>query len=300
MLTVGALLAMWWKKRMQLGPEDDEGEDETEFGHQALIGALEGGVTLLFLAVMFLIASRTALADIFYGRDCQAHLTAIQILETAQAHEQIVKRVEERLQHKASADCCRQLIEKKLQAMLKWTEQLQRPERISKLEQVQQEAQQSEHTDLAELARVKIQIAREQQRFEELKKKFEQTPWGWKADLPDIFFQVGQAELTAASREEIAEIAKILNQAAAGERILIWGHTDATGQAEANLKLSEARAMRTRDSLEAAGVSRERMTVQGFGSRCPIASNDMPEGRKENRRVEIILPNNTAKSMRCS
>lgn len=72
--------------------------------------------------------------------------------------------------------------------------------------------------------------------------------------------------------------------------IYVCGHTDATGNANHNLTLSLARAQTVANSLAAAGVSRARLKVQGFGSAFPLAGNDTAEGRALNRRTEIILP----------
>jgi len=70
----------------------------------------------------------------------------------------------------------------------------------------------------------------------------------------------------------------------------IEGHTDATGSAEINQKLSAARAQAVLTFLKEMGVPEARMTAKGFGPDQPIAPNDTAEGRARNRRVEIILP----------
>jgi len=71
----------------------------------------------------------------------------------------------------------------------------------------------------------------------------------------------------------------------------VYGHTDSTGGDAINVPLSENRARSVADYLSGRGVKRARIGTQGFGSSRPIASNDTPEGRQENRRVEIkIVP----------
>jgi outer membrane protein OmpA-like peptidoglycan-associated protein len=71
----------------------------------------------------------------------------------------------------------------------------------------------------------------------------------------------------------------------------VYGHTDSTGGDAINVPLSENRARAVADYLAGRGVKMARIGTQGFGSSRPIASNDTPEGRQENRRVEIkIVP----------
>ena len=67
----------------------------------------------------------------------------------------------------------------------------------------------------------------------------------------------------------------------------IDGHTDATGNDEINLLLSQSRANAVRDYLIDQGISVYRLTAYGFGEGKPIANNDSPEGRALNRRIEF-------------
>ena len=71
----------------------------------------------------------------------------------------------------------------------------------------------------------------------------------------------------------------------------VYGHTDSTGSDAYNQTLSENRARAVADYLSSKGVSPQRIRSTGFGKTQPIASNDTPEGRAANRRVEIkIVP----------
>jgi outer membrane protein OmpA-like peptidoglycan-associated protein len=75
----------------------------------------------------------------------------------------------------------------------------------------------------------------------------------------------------------------------------VEGHTDATGAAGYNQTLSEQRARTVESWLESRGYVVANVTeVHGFGKTKPVASNDTPEGRQKNRRVEIVI--NTCKS----
>jgi len=69
----------------------------------------------------------------------------------------------------------------------------------------------------------------------------------------------------------------------------VYGHTDSTGSDRHNFDLSQRRALSVAQYLTAQGVDQRRFSVTGFGSTRPIASNDTPEGRAQNRRVEIQL-----------
>lgn len=69
----------------------------------------------------------------------------------------------------------------------------------------------------------------------------------------------------------------------------IAGHTDSTGTPQYNQQLSQARAQSIASYLISRGVSSARVAVRGFGATTPIASNDTPAGREQNRRVEIQI-----------
>ena len=71
--------------------------------------------------------------------------------------------------------------------------------------------------------------------------------------------------------------------------VQIIGHTDSDGEASYNLGLSERRANAVADILQANGVSYARITTVGQGENNPIASNLTPEGKAQNRRVEIVV-----------
>jgi outer membrane protein OmpA-like peptidoglycan-associated protein len=72
-------------------------------------------------------------------------------------------------------------------------------------------------------------------------------------------------------------------------KIFLEGHTDDTGSAEDNLVLSKRRAESVKRYLISRGIREDFITADGKGEASPIASNDTPKGRAENRRVEIVL-----------
>ena len=68
----------------------------------------------------------------------------------------------------------------------------------------------------------------------------------------------------------------------------IYGHTDNAGEDNYNQRLSEKRAQSVYDYLVSMGISASRLTYKGFGATKPVAPNDSEEGRKLNRRTEIV------------
>ena len=71
--------------------------------------------------------------------------------------------------------------------------------------------------------------------------------------------------------------------------VVIQGHTDASGSEEHNDALSERRANSVRGYLAARGVDPDRMSAIGMGEGYPVASNDSESGKRQNRRVDLLL-----------
>jgi outer membrane protein OmpA-like peptidoglycan-associated protein len=89
------------------------------------------------------------------------------------------------------------------------------------------------------------------------------------------------------AQKQLADVAKALQK---DERsIVVVGHTDATGDDEKNMQLSQKRADAVSKFLTTHGVSEQRVRTEGMGERQPVADNKSPEGRANNRRVEVIL-----------
>lgn len=106
--------------------------------------------------------------------------------------------------------------------------------------------------------------------------------------LSGVLFPTGSTELTPMAEQRLDTVARALG-AYEGRPIIIEGHTDAQGDDEANRQLSLQRAAAVREYLERRGVPMERLHIVGKGESEPLASNDTPEGRANNRRVEIIV-----------
>lgn len=102
----------------------------------------------------------------------------------------------------------------------------------------------------------------------------------------DILFSSGSANLYPGGRDKLRQLAAVLNRYPR-ETIQIVGHTDSRGTEESNDVLSRRRAQAVADELIANGVSASRISTRGVGESQPIATNDTPEGRAQNRRVDI-------------
>jgi len=104
-----------------------------------------------------------------------------------------------------------------------------------------------------------------------------------------IYFDLGTATTRPESDEQYREIVTFLSQNP-NSRVSIVGHTDNVGNAAANDTLSTNRAGYVREQLTTAyGVDSTRVDgVSGMGSRQPAATNDTPQGRRANRRVELV------------
>jgi outer membrane protein OmpA-like peptidoglycan-associated protein len=107
-------------------------------------------------------------------------------------------------------------------------------------------------------------------------------------NMSDVLFDTGSYTLKPSAREKLAKVSGIL-LAHPGLTMQIEGHTDSVGGDAFNVRLSEQRADSVRDFLGEQGVALSSITAQGFGKTEPVATNDTPEGRQRNRRVEIVV-----------
>ena len=104
----------------------------------------------------------------------------------------------------------------------------------------------------------------------------------------DISFETGSHDIQPGMRRVLDDFAASLNRYPA-TTVHIVGHTDNVGSDAINNPLSVNRAAATRDYLVSRGVAAHRISIDGRGSREPIATNSTPEGRAMNRRVEIYV-----------
>lgn len=109
-----------------------------------------------------------------------------------------------------------------------------------------------------------------------------------KGIVNNILFEVNSDQLKESSKLELDKVVVLLNKYSDGIMI-IEGHTDNTGNADYNLSLSSKRAERVKSYLVSKGISVDRLVAKGYGHTLPEVSNETEEGRKLNRRVELIL-----------
>ncbi len=103
-----------------------------------------------------------------------------------------------------------------------------------------------------------------------------------------VTFGTGSASITKESAFQLDNLATMMN-AYKKMQILVEGHTDNTGDAAANLKLSEQRALAIKKYLMDLDIASARINAQGIGQVRPIASNDTDEGRAQNRRIDVYI-----------
>jgi outer membrane protein OmpA-like peptidoglycan-associated protein len=157
----------------------------------------------------------------------------------------------------------------------------------------QQAAEARTQADRAEQARLQTEQQAAQQR-EKLRQQLNQvlqtreTAQGLVANMPDVLFDFNKATLKPAAKERLAKVAGII-LAYPDLQLKIDGYTDSIGSAQYNQQLSDERAAAVRDYLISQGVSANNVIAQGFGKNDPIASNATPEGRQQNRRVEMLV-----------
>lgn len=103
-----------------------------------------------------------------------------------------------------------------------------------------------------------------------------------------IMFDVDSYALKASTKANLDKMAETMKEYEKTE-IVVMGHTDSTGSDDYNQKLSENRAASVSRFLQQNGITATRLTTKGFGEQKPVASNDNPSGREQNRRVEIAI-----------
>jgi outer membrane protein OmpA-like peptidoglycan-associated protein len=109
-----------------------------------------------------------------------------------------------------------------------------------------------------------------------------------KRAFDNLQFETAKAIILESSFASLEDLAKYLVDNPT-YRIIIAGHTDNQGEAQKNLILSKKRAEAVRDFLVSRGVKEDRIIVQFFGEEKPVDTNDTPEGRQRNRRVEMEI-----------
>ena len=105
----------------------------------------------------------------------------------------------------------------------------------------------------------------------------------------DTLFAVGSSSLSGPARETLDGLARNITRKWPAAAVQVRGHTDSTGSAAANQTLSEQRAANVAGYLGTQGIDRGRLTSVGLASTLPVAAEDGDLGRRENRRVELVV-----------
>jgi chemotaxis protein MotB len=129
----------------------------------------------------------------------------------------------------------------------------------------------------------------------EYKAKLEMTERGLVLTfLAEVFFNSGQAEILKQGKEVLDKIAKVLKDDVPDSLVAIEGHTDSDPIVKSNWKsnweLSTARSLAVLHYfIDEGSVPPDKLSAAGFGEYQPVASNETTEGKKKNRRVEIVI-----------
>lgn len=104
-----------------------------------------------------------------------------------------------------------------------------------------------------------------------------------------VLFKSGKSDLLPTAQMKLNDVADALTKQDPDSKIVVEGYTDSQGTEASNQELSQRRAQTVRDYLVGRGIASDRVTSQGFGPARAIADNTSPEGRANNRRVEIVI-----------
>jgi len=114
------------------------------------------------------------------------------------------------------------------------------------------------------------------------------TERGILVTLGDVLFEFNKADLLATAQPRLDKLAEFLRQFPE-KKLLIEGYTDAIGSDRYNLELSQRRAEAVKSALVRRGIDPSRMVAEGYGKAYPVADNKDPGGRQMNRRVEVVV-----------
>ncbi|MEI7509463.1 MAG: OmpA family protein [Flavobacterium sp.] len=103
-----------------------------------------------------------------------------------------------------------------------------------------------------------------------------------------VRFDTNKSTLTPTAKANLDKLVPVFKSYADTD-IVIYGYTDSTGSVDLNLALSEQRAASVKSYLASKGLNVARFTNKGMGIADPVATNDTPEGRSQNRRVEFAI-----------
>ncbi len=155
----------------------------------------------------------------------------------------------------------------------------------------------------AELTRANSQIAMERQRGDDADKRaaqavadlakfasVKQEPRGMVITLSgSVLFASAKSDLLPGAQQKLDTVADALTKQNPDSKLTVQGYTDSQGGGTYNQELSQRRAESVRQYLVSRGIAADRISAQGLGPAQPVADNGSPEGRANNRRVEIVV-----------
>lgn len=209
----------------------------------------------------------------------QARQEAAAAQQRAQDQERLAQQAEEQLQQQqAAAQQAQQQLQQEQAARQQAEQQAQASQQ--QLQQSQQQVQQAQ----ADKEQVRQRLLGQLNQVLQTK----DSARGLIVNMPDVLFKLNSASLTPEARERLAKVAGILI-AYPDINVEVDGYTDNTGSLSYNQQLSEQRAETVRTYLVQQGVPSGSVNAKGFGPNDPIASNDSPDGRRQNRRVNLVV-----------
>lgn len=224
--------------------------------------------------------------------------------QKAQAEAEAAQKQAQDAQARSDADAQRRAEAEKAQAEA----ELQRSQALLQQQQAQQQAEAAQQAaedaerqkQAAQLQAQEADRARQEaeQQKEELRARLlaqlnqvlqtRDSARGLIVSMPDVLFDFNKYTLKPEARERLAKISGIL-LAYPGLKLQVEGYTDNIGTEEYNQQLSEKRADTVRAYLVSQGVPPDGVSAQGFGKTDPVADNSTAQGRKLNRRVDMVV-----------
>jgi outer membrane protein OmpA-like peptidoglycan-associated protein len=278
-----AACASWIDARLRPGTDPSLSPNDPRAGPgRVLFGGLALGVASIVLALGL---NAGVVSKLWPNAACP-DLEDVHVLAGAEAHEVVVNSVRALKRRTTNEDCLQKLSELEVRALMARSEIALSPaEKLVVLRAARTAGEPLHNEDLTRWVEASLAAEEERQLNMALTAIVERNDAETKLTLPDVLFEFGSAELRPEARQALAEV--VVRLATIPGRLSIAGYTDSVGSTRMNLSLSEARAGAVRDLLVAHGVPAARIEVRGMGSMKPIASNETPEGRERNRRVEI-------------
>lgn len=177
--------------------------------------------------------------------------------------------------------------------------------KIEQLEKERDSLRLAKKREVSDLEKAKAELEqRLKKEIGEYKAKLEMTDRGLVITfLDEIFFDSGKDKIRLEGEEVLRKVAEVLNTNVAGSFIAIEGHTDNEpikySGWKSNWELSSARSLAVLHYLvDKCEVNPLRLSAVGYGEYKPVTSNDTPQERQKNRRVEIIIPPSSMKKIK--